>query len=151
MIWGNSGVILECRITVCSYSVELSIQKSQTSTLIGCVYWFVTRFELSSIYVFHISITDPITIDHLNQFFLIINTSTIHLPLCLQNPHRRVVGWTLLSNPEKWFVLNMSCFPLVCISRFQTLQMNLLTEKGHIFISCVYLLISWYFGHFIIP
>ena len=55
VIWGTFGVILECRITVCNYSVEPSIQKSQPSTLIDCVYSVVTRFELKSINFFHIS------------------------------------------------------------------------------------------------
>ena len=35
VFWGGSaGVILECRITVCNYWVELSIQKSQPSTVV---------------------------------------------------------------------------------------------------------------------
>ena len=55
VIWGSSGVILECRITVCNYSVEPSIQKSQPSTLIDCVHSAVTRFELQPINFFHIS------------------------------------------------------------------------------------------------
>ena len=45
VIWGTFGVILECRITVCNYSIETSIQKSQPSTLINCVHSVVTRFE----------------------------------------------------------------------------------------------------------
>jgi len=35
VFWRRSaGVVLECRITVCNYSVELSIQKSQPSTVV---------------------------------------------------------------------------------------------------------------------
>ena len=55
VIWGHSGVILECRIAVYNFSVEPSIQKSQPSTLIDCVFSVVTHFELYSINVFHIS------------------------------------------------------------------------------------------------
>ena len=54
VIWGSFGVVLECRITVCNYSVEPSTQKSQHSTLIDCVHSVVTRFELQSINFFHI-------------------------------------------------------------------------------------------------
>ena len=54
-------------------------------------FWSDLR-SIRSINTFYIFITDPIIIDRLNQIFFIINTITIHLPLCLQNPHRRVVG-----------------------------------------------------------
>ena len=42
VLWGRSGVILECRITVCNYSVKLSIQKSQPSTRHGICPKFYT-------------------------------------------------------------------------------------------------------------
>ena len=48
----SAGVILECRITVCNYSVELSIQKSQPSTVVTTRLLCVLS---SSRLMFHIS------------------------------------------------------------------------------------------------
>ena len=45
-IWGPAGMILECRITVCNYTVEPRIQKWQPRTLFGFDYSVARRFEL---------------------------------------------------------------------------------------------------------
>ena len=57
VIWGHSGEILECRITVCNYSVELSIQNHNRHTLIGCIFLFLTKQHMCEmLLLYHIDI-----------------------------------------------------------------------------------------------
>ena len=71
VIWGYSGVILECRITVCNYSVAPSIQKSQLSTLISCIY---TRTLQCNSHV--------LSSDRSTSFTSLLNSDWKNMPIC---------------------------------------------------------------------
>ena len=71
MIWGRSGMILKCRITVCNYSVAPSIQKSQLSTLISCIYTRTLQ-----------CISHVLSSDRSTSFTSLLNSDWKNMPIC---------------------------------------------------------------------